>query len=365
MSKAQLSPSDATDLSKGSFSFPATFSALKVTTLDDLPSDTPSRNNNNSNISKNNESLQGTIIRDTINVTVGRTDGKHALVEFSINERKNAHPITVTASTSEDNDTLIVGIQYVAPDSPSSSSGSKKPSFFKNIKTLVGGNKGKLKAQIHILLPVDIADFNMTGHLGNLTWDGPNVTSKFNVKLEVGTVAIKSSIRCIEANIKTNVGSLKLEDLRVSDKVRVKADVGEIQANLAGYKDANVESGVGSMTLKLSPMCGDPTVAGLTELRSGVGAINASVYGFKGRYSVTSGLGFMNLSGADKPSYNVGSSNNDGWVGADKSGEARFISTSGVGKTRIAFDKEVPMSEEDAVIVDPPAYPGTEADKKM
>ncbi|KAJ3244396.1 hypothetical protein HDU78_011047 [Chytriomyces hyalinus] len=361
MSKAQLNPSDATDPSKGSFSFPATFSGLKVTTLDDLPSDTPSSNNNSSS-SKNSDSSQGNLIRDTVNVTVGRTDGKHALVEFSINERKNAHQITVTASTSEDNDTLNVDIQFVSPDSPSS---SKKPSFFESMMAFITGNKGKLKVHIQILLPVDIAEFNMTGHLGNLTWDGPNVSSKFNVKLEVGTVAVKSPIRCIEANIKTNVGSLKLEDLRVSDKVRVKADVGEIQANLAGYKDANVESGVGSMTLKLSPMCGDPTVAGLTELKSGVGAINASVYGFKGRYSVTSGLGFMNLSGADKPSYNVGSSNNEGWVGADKSGEARFISTSGVGKTRIAFDKEVPLSEEDAVIADPPAYPGTEADKKM
>ncbi|KAJ3243740.1 hypothetical protein HDU77_010268 [Chytriomyces hyalinus] len=364
MSKAQLSPSDAADLSKGSFSFPATFSALKVTTLDDLPSDTPSHNNNSSS-GRNNDSSQGTVIRDTINVTVGRTDGKHALVEFSINERKNAHPITVTASTSEDNDTLIVGIQYVASDSPSSSSGSKKPSFFNSIKTLVGGNKGKLKAQIHILLPADIADFNMTGHLGNLTWDGPNVKSKFNVKLEVGTVAIKSSIRCIEANIKTNVGSLKLDDLCVSDSVRVKADVGEIQANLAGYKDANVESGVGSMNLRLSPMCMDPAVSGLTELKSGVGAINASVYGFKGRYSVTSGLGFLKLSGVDKPSKSVGSSNNDGWVGGEKAGEARFICTAGVGKTQIAFDEEVPMTEEDAVIADPPAYSDFEANKKM
>ncbi|KAI8845017.1 hypothetical protein BJ741DRAFT_586634 [Chytriomyces cf. hyalinus JEL632] len=357
MSKAQPSPSEATDPSKGSFSFPATFSALKVTTLDDLPSETPSRNNNTSS-SKNNDSSQGNLIRDTVNVTVGRTDGKHALVEFSINERKNAHQITVTASTSEDNDTLNVDIQFVSTDSPSS---SKKLSFFENMKTFMGGNKGKLKAQIQILLPVDIAEFNMTGHLGNLTWDGPNVTSKFIVKLDVGTVAIKSPIRCNEANIKTNVGSLKLEDLRVSDSVRVKADVGEIQANLAGYKDANVESGVGSMTVRLSPMCMDPTVAGLTELKSGVGAINASVYGFKGRYAVTSGLGFLKLSGVDKPSKNVGSSNNDGWVGGEKAGEARFSCTSGVGKTRIAFDEEVPMSEEDAVLADPPAYPDTEA----
>ncbi|KAJ3231995.1 hypothetical protein HDU81_003363 [Chytriomyces hyalinus] len=359
MSKAQLSPSDVPDLSKGSFSFPATFSALKVTTLEDLPSETTPSSNNNS---KNNDISKSNFIRDAVNVTVGRTEGKHALIEFSINERKNAHQITVTAVPSEDNDTLSVAIQFVSPDSPSS---SKKPSFFDSMMTFIGGNKGKLKAQIQILLPVDIAEFNMTGHLGNLSWDGPNVTSKFNVKLEVGTVAVKSPIRCIEANIKTNVGSLKLGDFHVSGSVLVKADVGEIEAKLAGYKDANIESGVGSMTLRLRPMCADPTIAGVTELQSGVGAINASVYGFKGRYSVTSGLGYLKLSGVDKPSKNVGSSNHDGWVGGDKSGEAQFVCTSGVGKTRIAFDEEVPVTEEDAVIADPPTYADTETDKKM
>ncbi|KAI8840770.1 hypothetical protein BJ741DRAFT_596400 [Chytriomyces cf. hyalinus JEL632] len=136
---------------------------------------------------------------------------------------------------------------------------------------------------LYVNTPLDMTTFAVTGHFVNVMYMGPNVSETLSVKVERGSVKLATPLSTKAMDIETGEGSIVLaRELFISDSVRLKTRVGEIQGLLNGFKTLLATSESGDFELVMRPGVRNAVII----LILGTGNLYAEVDHFQGKMNM-------------------------------------------------------------------------------
>ncbi|ORY34528.1 hypothetical protein BCR33DRAFT_743338 [Rhizoclosmatium globosum] len=192
------------------------------------------------------------------------------------------------------------------------------------------------KTALEVTIPQSITDFAIKGSVGSLNYQGPDLKKNFTADYNVGSVKA-ASITAENVSINTNVGAVDLGQVTARNTVTVITNVGAVRADaIKGFKDLIMRADVGSIQADLYPAVHDANI----DLQTGTGNVLVSVFGFKGKFQASSGLGPLRVSGpAIVGGHNVSiyTGTAKGWV-AKQDSFGSFKGYAGLGLMNVAFN---------------------------
>ncbi|KAJ3243362.1 hypothetical protein HDU78_000558 [Chytriomyces hyalinus] len=253
-----------------------------------------------------------------------------------------------------------------------------------NIQILLPpSSNGMLHAEVRVTLPQSLEEFLMHGNHASLHWEGPNVQSNFTVSLNTGSVKIftpldvsgpsssssarsavisKGSfaattaagsislletlnvgagdvdlltysgsidvvhVRALNLKAHAKIGKVSVQDALIDHgNVDLESNNGNIAGVFSGYSSFILRANTGSAAVSLYPGIGDTQ----NFLTCYTGAIDAAVYEFKGKYSASTQMGSVQVSGNEVHKIN----GTAGWV-ADSDSKGVFDAETRIGNVK-------------------------------